>query len=550
MAKTTNPAAGPDSLYSRQDGRIVISPNGRRYLKDKVTNLDDDTYALTEGIRGIDAGAGMGRLSRFSGSFRDLLVSEFADDGARATDFLERVLTQYGDDSVQQLVGQHLIVENASNLLTKKVEWGRLAAYLEQSTRYISFDKKAETGKFRYYTPPELSPADKDRYEKDMDEIFTTYAWLVNDMIDYVRRTATVPESERDGAFNNATRAKACDAARAVLPVALTSTVGIFASGQALENMIMRLLADETAEARLRGEKILKECRLTLSEFLQRADKPERGGANIAYMSEKRQALDDLADELLGADHRQPPAGLVADNAKLIDYFPKDEFDLVADLLFEVSQMSLEEIGSKVGQMDDASKKRVFATYFGRRLNRRQKPGRALERAHYSWEITCDYGIFRDLQRHRMVDAFEWQQLTPAYGYDIPELIQEAGKEHVVALEKCFQIAADLYEYIRQRYSPTLAQYTVLLGHKMRWRMTYNARQAFHLHELRTSPAGHINYRRLVQAMHQKLLAIHPNLIGGITFVNKDETPELNRLAAERYANYKARQIDARQMDD
>ena len=84
---------------------------------------------------------------------RITILDEFASSAGKDEKLLQRVITAYGDDSVQQLVGLHFVVENASNLLTKKLEWGRLAAYLEQSTRYIYFDQKDAEGKYRYYTP-------------------------------------------------------------------------------------------------------------------------------------------------------------------------------------------------------------------------------------------------------------------------------------------------------------------------------------------------------------------------------------------------------------
>src|SRR5690606_12768205 len=183
----------------------------------------------------------------------------------------------------------------------------------------------------------------------------------------------------------------------------------------------------------------------------------------------------------------------------------------------------------------------AFATYMGERLNRRHRPGRALEIAHYSWDLICDYGIFRDLQRHRMVDSLEWQQLTPRYGFDIPELVEKAGLAD--QFEKCFDKSAALYSLMQEKGYALEAQYATLLGHRMRWKITYNAREAFHLHELRTSPQGHPGYRKLVKEMHDKLAEVHPLLAGSMKFVNKGEDEELTRLAAERYTQYKLKNL-------
>jgi thymidylate synthase ThyX len=178
----------------------------------------------------------------------------------------------------------------------------------------------------------------------------------------------------------------------------------------------------------------------------------------------------------------------------------------------------------------------------GERLNRRQKPGRALEKIHYSWDLICDYGIFRDLQRHRMVDDMQWQQLTPRYGYEVPKLVEEAGLSEL--FQECFDLSLALHSELVSKGYELEAQYATLMGHKMRWKVTYNAREAFHLHELRTTPQGHPGYRKLVLEMHEKLAEVHPLMAEAMLFVNQDEDPELTRLAAEKYTQFKLEQLD------
>ena len=204
--------------------------------------------------------------------------------------------------------------------------------------------------------------------------------------------------------------------------------------------------------------------------------------------------------------------------------------------------MSLKEIKGIVETWPYSKKTSVFDAYMGERLNRRHKPGRALEKAHYSWDLLCDYGIFRDLQRHRMVDDMEWQLLTPRYGYDIPTLVEETGMTEL--FEQCFDLSLELYSLLQANGYELEAQYATLLGHKMRWKVTYNAREAFHLHELRTSPQGHPGYRKLVQQMHEKLAEVHPMIADAMKFVNQGEDPALTRLAAERYTQFKLQQLN------
>lgn len=528
--------AEPNPYVEKTKSGYKITPAGTAFLQEAVTSDTDNVYAFNEKLSPVTIAAAMARLSRRGDDMRITILDEFAQAAGKDQQLLQRVITAYGDDSVQQLVGQHVVVEGASNLLTKKLEWGRLASYLEQSTRYIYFDQKDADGNYKYYTPEHLDDDTKQTYRKSMDRLFDLYSEMVHKLTAHVQALSSVPDKERDAAWKGATRAQACDAIRPVLPVATKSTVGIYASGQALESLIMHLLSDELPESRITGQKLLEHGRKIVPAFLERADKPERGGAMIAYRSNTRQAVADPAQAYLPDNHAKETG-----DVQLVSFWPKNEMDLLADMLYEHSSLPLKEIQDEVLAWPIERKEEVFAAYIGERLNRRHKPGRAIEKAHYSWDLVCDYGIFRDLQRHRMVDDLQWQMLTPRYGYETPKLVDEASLNDL--FNECFDISLTLYSSLQAAGYALEAQYATLLGHKMRWKVTYNAREAFHLHELRTSPQGHPGYRKLVQEMHEKLCEVHPLLGEAMKFVNKGEDAELTRLAAERYTQFKLQQL-------
>lgn len=538
--KSPKEASVVENPYVRRTkaGDFEITDEGQAFLEETVTSLDSNVYAFSNNLSTMTIAAAMARLSRRGDDMRITILDEFASKAGKDEKLLKRVITAYGDDSVQQLAGLHLVVENGSNLLTKLLEWGRLAAYLEQSTRYIFFDQKDANGQYKYYTPEHFPQDVRDNYRASIDKIFELYSYMVRALAEHLTQQSSVPQEERDGAWRSAIRAQACDAIRPVLPVATATTVGIFASGQALESLIMHLLSDDLPEARQTGAKILQEARKVIPTFLERADRPDRGGAMVAYRSNTRKAIQKLANDYLPnlhTDHAEP--------VTLVDVWPRNEFDLVPDMLYEHSNLPLTMIQKEVATWPYTKKAAVLEGYMGERLNRRQRPGRALEKAHYSWDLVCDYGSFRDLQRHRMVDDLAWQQLTPRYGYEVPKLVEEAGLTEY--FETCFDLSLQLHSYLQASGYALEAQYATLLGHRMRWKVTYNAREAFHLHELRTSPQGHPGYRKLVQQMHEQLADKHPLLAQHMRFVNQGEDPELARLAAERYSQYKLAQLDA-----
>ena len=499
----------------------------KKDLEKILTDPDGPVYVFKSSANPVLVAAAMARLSRRGDDLRVIYLDEFADaPPEKADDLIKRVVTAYGDDSVQQLIFLQLVVEDASNLLTKLLEWGRFAGYLEQSTRYIYFDQKSADGQYKYFTPANLPPKIKFVYISNMNTIFENYSSMVRSLTDFVRSKTKAPENKIERiAWQGATRAQACDAVRPVLPVATKSTVGIVGVAQSVESLILHLASENILEAQNTAKNILREARKVVPAFLERADMPERGGAWIVYRKDIKAAMKKLAEKYL------PAFNVPSDEVVLLDYWPKNELLLVPEMLFESSTLPLKMIKEKVSEWSKKQKIEIFEAYMGERLNRRQKPGRALEKAHYEWQITGGYGTFRDLQRHRVVDMMEWQKLTTAYGYEVPELVKEAGLEKLFT--NCFELSSRLYDLLNQSGLPDEAQYATLLGHRMRYRFMINARESFHIHELRTSPQGHPEYRKIVNTMHRELTKVHPLMGKAMKFVNKGEDAELTRLAAE-----------------
>jgi len=515
--------------FTKQDGVIQPTEIGNKWLEKVVTNTDNSVYAVTEELGQVAAAAAMARLSRRPGDMRDTLLEEFSDvDTKKDIDVLRRIISDYGDDSVTQLVGVHYVVEGASNLLTKHIEWGRLAAYLEQSTRYIYYDQKDSDGKYLYLRPTNFDEKILPAYEKILDKVFDNYSLVVRALSKQLLEKNAKPDGMSDIAWNNVIRAQACDAARPMLPVATKSTVGVFASGQALENMIMRLRASDLPEAKETADKILEETRKIIPVFLERADRPDRGGAYTKYLSDNNANMQKLADQILPATHET--------NFKvgptLTSFSPKNELDLTAYMLYEYSDLDESQLNSFINTLSYDKKYQILQTYVGDRRNRRHKPGRALERTSYSWDILSDYGTFRDLQRHRMVSDLSWQKLSPRYGYDIPELVNQTNM--VDTFLEAFDLSLELYSLLQAAGYEEEAQYATLLGHNMRWKITMNAREAMHFMELRTSEQGHPGYRRLVQKMYDQLAEVHPLLAESMKFINQKDSPELTRLEEEK----------------
>jgi thymidylate synthase ThyX len=532
----------PQTEYTRKtEHGIVITEAGHEALRPLVTSTTDNVYGILPDASPVMVAAAMARLSRRAGDLRATLLDEFIGKGTKDADLIRRVVTAYGDDSVQQLVGVQFVVENASIILTKLLEWGRLGSYLEQSTRYIYFDQRGSDGKYNFYTPERL-PADiRGQYDQTLTRIFELYSKMVHEATVQVRQAIPEPTDRKDRvAWLGATRAQACDTIRPVLPAATRSTVGFFSSAQAFESLVIHLLSEPLPEAVQLGQQLLEMGRQIIPSFLERTDLPERGGASVAYRANTRTNVRDLAKQLLAGVTAPPVEGM---EVKLVNHWPQQEDDILAELLFESSDLPLEVIRHQVEKLKADDKAEIFRTYIGERLNRRHKPGRAFELPHLEWEVVGDYGTFRDLQRHRIVDAFEWQSLTPHNGYDVPESVVNYGLE--ADYRECFRLSEELYQLMTAAGFELEAQYVPLLGHRMRYRFAINLRAFHHFVELRSQPVGHPGYRRIVVEMYRQTKELWPYLTAGMeAFVNQAEDPALTRLAAERATQDKLERLD------
>jgi thymidylate synthase ThyX len=532
----------------------AFSADERRALDPYFTNLDRPVFALRN-LPEVVKAALFARYSRSPKSLRRLFLDEFltAPDGlgrgplpglpetatgegtgvgiARSEKLFARVLAEYGDDSVAQLGGAHVAVEGASNLLTKVLEWGRLMAYLEQSTRYIPYTQR-DGDRWRYHLPAELADARlRQRVMTVLDGAFATYARWLDPAIAYFKQQLP-PADSAGGAYQATARAQALDALRGLLPAATTSNVGIFGSGQGFEMLLLRMRAHPLAEVRACAEAMRAELDQVIPAFLTRLDRPERGGVWNEYLAATRAASERIAAQLLGAE--VPEA---RPEVTLTDFDPDGEVKVVAAALYAVSALPDDQLLAKARALSAEQRAAVLRAYVGERQNRRHKPGRAFERTAYRFDVLADYGAFRDLQRHRLL-SLEWQRLSPDFGYLTPAAVHALGA--AAEWDEAMHAGAELYRAIADAGWIEVAPYVLPMAYRVRFYMELNAREAMHLIELRSTPQGHPAYRRVAQRMHRLIAeqAGHRAIAAAMRFVDHSQA-EQGRLAAEQASEQK-----------
>lgn len=510
-----------------------FTPAEQDLLAPHFTNLDRPVFALTN-LPETVKGALFARYSRYGGTLRRLYLEEFAGDaaagsrpfdgeeGQRAARLYESVFVGFGDDSIAQLGGAHVACEWVSNILTKVLQRGRLAAYLEQSTRYIPYDQPMPGGGYRYHRGDELGSA----FESAMDAIFSIYSDSLKTVEAWAAERWPRGDEEPEGPWRRSIRAKALDLLRGLLPAATLSHVGIYASGQAWEQLLFRLMASPLPEARRFGGMILDELNQVIPSFVSRVERPDRGGEWITFLEDRREATERWVARL-GLDRRDDHG-----DGPTVDllHVHGSEDDLLSACLFEGSSLSEAEIRSRVGRLDRSERAELFAAVVGERRNRRHRPGRGFEAVSYRFEIVSDYGAFRDLQRHRMLTC-QWQTLTPDLGAGPPAEVVEAGVGD--EYERALEISRVEYERLRSEGTPELAQYALCLGYRIRYVLDLNAREAMQLIELRSGREGHPTYRAVAQAMHDGIAAVHPAVAGAMTHLDTSAEPRLERMLSE-----------------
>ena len=520
--------------------RETFTPDETRALEPYFTNTDRPVFALRN-LPETVKGALFARYSRSAKSLRRLFLDEFLGAAGapaapderstvglqRADTLYARVLNEYGDDSVAQLGGAHLACEGVSNVLTKVLEWGRLMAYLEQSTRYVPYTDRPG-GRWKYHVPAEIAGTRlAAEFAATMDSAFEVYARWLPAMETHFRARHPKAAEDSEAVHRSAIRAKALDTLRGLLPAATTSNVGLFGTGQAFEALLLRMFAHPLEEARAHAALMLTELRQVIPAFLARVDQPHRGGEWVRYFETTRERFQAVAARLVADE--TPSA---REEVTLTDFDPDGEIKIVASALYAISDLPDDRLLQIARGLSADERAAVLREYLGPRTNRRHKPGRAFERTHYRFDVLADYGAFRDLQRHRLL-TLDWQPLSPRHGFTEPAAIEEAGAldDWRAVMER----SARLHEAIVAAGLNEVAPYAVVMAYRVRFYMEMNAREAMHVIELRTAPQGHPSYRRICQQMHRAIAeqAGHRAVAAAMQFADHS-TVALERLQSER----------------
>lgn len=534
-----------------------FSNKERKILEDHFSNTDNEVFAIITPQQ-VDRGALMSRYSRTDKSMRRVFLDEFLKNKNRGEEFYNRVLLEYGDDSVAELGEAQIAIEGISNIAVKKIEDRRIGlSYLEKSSRYVTWNKKIN-GKYRFYRDPEIMKSKfADMYEDACNFSFNIYSKNIESMVNYVREKYPIEKyhfkDSTDGKekifsklkkeddiksaniiYKGSTKAKALDILRGLLPAATLTNVGITGNGRAFEYLLTILASSELKEEQNLALKIKKELDVTIKSFVRRSD-DKYGKAFQRYLKEIKKKTQTLVKKEI------IPNQVKGRYTNLVDYEDeKNAIDkIITGIMYEQSpSTSYQNILHQVKKMSKKNKIKIINNFVKLRTNRRHRPPRAFENIYYTFDLCNNFGMFRDLHRHRAL-TLERQLLTTDHGYAIPDEIKILGIEK--EFKECMNKTKTTFEEIRRKY-PEQGQYIVNFAYNYQYFMKFNLREACHLIELRTIPQGHLDYRLVAQEMFNKINKVHPTLSRIIKFVDLKKY-ELERFESEKRTEAKRKTL-------
>lgn len=518
----------------------------KQILKKYFSSMTSNTFCLIN-LPEVVKGTLFSRYSRTAKSVRRLFLDEFYNGEIKelfkndeknisgvsvekAEDFYERILVGYGDDSVAELGGVHIALENISNIAVKLVEDARIGiSPLEKSSRYVFFDKKVNDEYLYHRDEKIMASKFAKEYIRVMDLLFDTYTLVVREIYNGLIAEGK-PETVSDIAFKASCRAKACDVARYLLPMSTLTNVGIYGNGRAFEYMLIKLKSSPYKEVKELAESMTTELRKVIPAFVKRSEN-ERGVKYVKYLTDVSKLILKNASVRIS---KSKASKSKENEVQIVSWDKHAEEKILAALLFSQGTDSIERLQQKVSKFSGLKKEKLFKALALLRQNRHHKYQRAFENVHITFELTTDLGAYRDVMRHRMMTQ-ERQYYTTDLGYTVPEEFRafpQLKKSYISALEQAHVLFKKM-----QKKMPFEAQYVVPFAYRIRYYFHMSLREAVHLSELRSIPQGHFSYRKIAQEIAKQTIKKYP-LLGKYLFKFVDyKEYRLERLEAfERVA--------------
>ena len=523
-------------------------------LESHFSNVDKSVFVIITPNQ-VDRGALMSRYSRTDKTMRRVFIDEFLPNPNRGFEFYNKVLLDYGDDSVAELGTVQCALEWVSNIAAQKLEDHRIGfSFLEKSSRYVAFDKKIN-GNYKYYRDKKIMTSSyADNFIQSCNLAFEIYSKNIIPMQNYLKEKMPIDnlyfynsDIQNESTFNSlkssidienakkiylsTIKAKTLDILRNLLPSSTLTNVAITGNGRAFEYLLFNMFSSGLYELQDLGNNLFEELEKYIQPFIKRS-KDKYSIAYREYLTKTKDSINQFLNSEFQSKENDNNNIINSNSANLLSFISnKDaEIKLASSILHQYCKdTTMTFLLDFVNSISDEKRHEIIRLYTQFRQNRRHRPGRAFESIDYSFELLTNYGTFRDLHRHRIM-TISRQLLSTKYGFDIPGEILGLGIEK--DYKDCMYFSNDVYNIISKKMLDE-AQYVVNFAYRYPYFMKMNLREACHLIELRTTPQGHPDYRRVCQKLYSLIKKVNPVISEGIKFVDMNDY-DLERFTSEK----------------
>jgi len=495
------------------------------YIKTKLTkyfsNVGGNIFVIQNLPSELTGGA-LARYSRSPTGMQLTIINEFFDENGepsaeKGSELMDRVLNAFGDESVGELEGTHVGIENVTMIAIKTIEDRRIGGSpIEQSTRYVKYDSKDENGKWRYLRPKEITNCGLGNiYERINDQAFEVYSKLVTKLQEYFKKQLPIDEYEievtREGkrikakknelineeeikAFNSSysftIRCAALDVGRCILPSSTLSQLGILGNGRFYTKLLTCLKSSKLEEERDIGERLEVELKKIIPTFIKwNRDDPK-------LFRERNEKMREIANQMFSNTLPEAEQVTLVSRGEYLD-------ETLASSIFPHTNISYNQILKEVKKLSYQNKIETLKEYIGKRETRRDRTPRGFEAGYpITFDLVGSFGEFRDLHRHRMLTQ-QRQLLTTELGFIMPAEVREVGMEPEVL--EVVMMMEELNKELKRRGLLVVSQYATLFNHRLRFLFGMNLREFQHFTELRTITQGHYGYRAMTMEMARQL---------------------------------------------
>ncbi len=479
-------------------GNKYITKEGKQLLNKLLINNKSNLYLFKKNVNSDIITPLISKVNQSSDNFKIVLLDILTKLNKNNQTFINK--------SIKEISHIYVIVDNSSYLLNQKIksEIMNSGFYYEQSTKEkITFNSTKSKKSNPYFIPKISKPDIKQQYIKIMNDIYCRYEDINNKLLKYlaIYNKNKINDEQLKKTVYNITKN--------MLPIATKKTIFIAIPVGTIKNIISTFLNDPITEIKQFGVNLLDALKEYDDFYLQDEifvsdNKLQTTNLNLyKYITEVKNIL---SNEKISNNYDS--------ELSLVDYYPKNELDIVPDLIYTNASIDMKRLKNIVNNWGYDIKSNILKQYLTNKLITKQ----ILKKISYNWDLLCDFQVLRELQELNIISNLSWQDLTPRYGFKINKNIEDAGLTSLY--EQNFYDSLKLHSLLIENKQYAEAQYVTLIGHKNRFKFNFNAENILNTDLFSKLFEEEFYSQNIILTMYQKIFEIHPIITENMYLIN------------------------------